>query len=148
MRRAIVIDMDGVLFDTSHIFKKLYELELKGDAKWDYFHQHCNDEEVKLMPGIRELFTTIYNDVPLAIIVSTARNEKVRKETMAKLLKHRIIFDHLYMRKDGDYRPSSEIKKEHLQEIMKDYEVTLFIDYDIENCEMAKELGILALRRI
>lgn len=148
MRRAIVLDMDGVLFDTSHIFKKLYELELKGDAKWDYFHQHCNDEEVKLMPGVKDFFKTLYNDVPLAIIVSTARNEKIKMDTMRKLLGNKVIFDHLYMRKDGDYRPSSEVKKEHLQEIMKDYEVTLFIDDDIENCEMAKELGILALRRV
>ena len=148
MRRAIVLDIDGVLFNVEHIFKKLYKLDLKGDAKWDYFHEYCNKDDVELMPGIRELFTTIYNDVPLAIIISTARNEKVRKETTAKLLKHRVIFDHLYMRKDGDYRPSAEVKKEHLQEIMKNYKVTLFIDDDIENCEMAKELGILALRKV
>jgi beta-phosphoglucomutase-like phosphatase (HAD superfamily) len=148
MRRAIVLDMDGTLFDTSYIFKKLYELDLKGDAKWDYFHEHCNSDEVKLMPGVREFFATIYNDVPLAIIVSTARNEKIRKETMTKLLKNRIIFDHLYMRKDGDYRPSAEVKRGHLQEIMKNYKVTAFIDDDIENCEMAKELGILVLRKV
>lgn len=148
MRRAIVIDCDGVIFDTSHIFKKLYELELKGDAKWDYFHEHCNSDDVKLMPGIRELFTTIYNDVSLAIIVSTARNEKIKQETMAKLLKHRIIFDHLYMRKDGDYRPSAEVKREHLQDIMKSYEIVAFIDDDIENCEMARGLGIYSMRKV
>lgn len=148
MRRAIVIDCDGVILNTSHIFKKLHELDLKVDAKWDYFHEHCNSDEVELMPGIRKFFTTIYNDLPLAIIVSTARNEKVREATISKLLKHGIIIDHLYMRKNGDYRPSAEVKREHLQEIMKEYNVTMFIDDDIENCEMAKELGILALRKV
>ena len=52
------------------------------------------------------------------------------------------------MRKDGDYRPSAEVKRDHLKEIMKKYKVTLFIDDEIENCEMAKELGITALRRV
>lgn len=148
MRRAIVLDCDGVILNTSHIFKELYELDLKGNAKWNYFHEHCNSDKVELMPGIRKFFSTLYNDVPLAIIVSTARNEKVRQQTIAKLLKHGIITDHLYMRKDKDYRPSSEIKKEHLQEIMSRYDVVAFIDDDIENCQMAKELGILTLRRV
>ena len=148
MRRAIVLDLDGVILSTSHVFKELYELDLKGDAKWGYFHEHCNSDEVELMPGIRKFFTTIYNDVPLAVIVSTARNEKVRETTISKLLKHGIIVDHLYMRKDGDYRPSPEVKKEHLQEIMNNYEVLAFIDDDITNCDMAKELGILTLRKV
>lgn len=148
MRRAIVLDCDGVILNTSHIFKELYELDLEGNAKWDYFHEHCNSDKVELMPGIRKFFSTLYNDVPLAIIVSTARNEKVRQQTVAKLLKHGIITDHLYMRKNEDYRPSSEIKKEHLQEIMSRYDVVAFIDDDIENCQMAKELGILTLRRV
>lgn len=148
MRRAVVIDCDGVLLDTSHIFKELYELDLKGDAKWEYFHKRCNSEDVKLIPGIKDLFKTFYNDVPLAIIISTARNEKIRKETAAKLLENRILYDDLFMRKDGDYRPSPEVKRDHLKEIMKKYDVTLFIDDDIENCEMAKGLGITALRRV
>ena len=148
MRRAIIFDLDGVLFDTSHIFKKLYELDLKGDAKWDYFHEHCNSDEVKLIPGVRKFFSVIYNDPSLAIIISTARNEKVRKETETKLLEHGIIFDELYMRRDKDYRPSPEVKRDHLQEIMKSYEILVFIDDDITNCDMAKELGILALRKV
>ena len=148
MRRAVVFDLDGVLLDTSFIFKELYELDLKGDAKWDYFHKRCNSDDVKLIPGIRKFFTTIYNDPPLAIIISTARNEKVRKDTLKKLFDNRIIFDELYMRKDGDYRPSAEVKKEHLQDIMKKYEVEAFIDDDIENCDMAKELGILTFRKV
>ena len=52
------------------------------------------------------------------------------------------------MRKDGDLRPSDRVKKEHLQDIMEHYDVTLFIDDDLSTCEMAKELGVLALRRV
>ena len=52
------------------------------------------------------------------------------------------------MRKNGDYRPALEIKREHLVEIMKNFNVLLFIDDDLANCRMAEELGILALRKV
>ena len=33
-------------------------------------------------------------------------------------------------------------------EIMKEFDVIAFIDDDLQNCEMAKELEILSLRRV
>ena len=146
MRRAIVLDLDGTLFDTSVVFKEIYSAGLKGDDMWEYFYEHCNSERIKLLPGVKELFSLIYNDISLAIIVMTARNEKVREKTMEKLLKNKIYFDHLYMRKDGDYRPSPEVKREYLLELMQRYEIIAFIDDDLENCTMAKELGIYSMR--
>ena len=43
---------------------------------------------------------------------------------------------------------ASEVKREHLIEIMKEFDIIAFIDDDLQNCEMAKELGILSLRRV
>lgn len=148
MRRAIVLDLDGVLFDTSVIFEEICDLKLTGDAKWDYFHEHCDSDRIQLLPGVKELLTTIYNDLSVALVIMTARNEKVRQKTMNKLLKNKIYFDHLYMRKDGDYRPSPEVKRDYLLELMQRYRIEAFIDDDLSNCQMAKELGILALRRV
>ena len=37
MRKAIVLDLDGVILKTEPIFKEIYMQDLKGDAKWDYF---------------------------------------------------------------------------------------------------------------
>ena len=31
---------------------------------------------------------------------------------------------------------------------MKEYDIVMFVDDDLSNCEMAKELGVLALRKI
>ena len=42
--KAIVLDVDGVCLDSSAIIKELFELKLKGDAKWDYFREHCNGD--------------------------------------------------------------------------------------------------------
>ena len=147
-RRAIILDLDGVILNTEPIFKELLIQDLKGDAKWDYFCENCNREDIELIPGFKDFYRVLTNALPLAIIISTARNEKCRQATIEKLLKEHVVFDHLYMRTDGDYRPSQEIKKEHLQDIMKNYEVVGFVDDDLNNCEAAKELGILALRRV
>lgn len=148
MRRAIVLDLDGVILKTEPLFKEMYMRELKGDAMWDYFHSNCNKDDVKLVPGFKDFYRVLTNALPLAIIISTARNEKCRQATIEKLLKEHIIFDHLYMRTDGDYRPSQEVKQEHLQDIMKNYEVVGFVDDDLNNCEMAKELGIFSMRKV
>ena len=147
-RRAVVLDLDGVILNTEPIFKEMYMQELKGDAMWDYFLANCNRDNIEVIEGFREFYRTLTNALPLAIIISTARNEKCRQATVEKLAKEHIIFDHMYMRKDGDYRPSPEVKKEHLQDIMKEYEVVAFVDDDLSNCEMARRLGIFTMRKV
>lgn len=146
--KCIVFDIDGVLLDTSYIFKEIYDLKLKGDAKWEYFIKHCNSERTKPYKDILNLWFEL--SLKYKPFISTARNEKCRNETHEKLLNSCFILpiENLFMRKDGDYRSALEIKQEHLTEIMKNYEVVAFIDDDLVNCEMAKKLGILALRKI
>lgn len=148
MRRAIVLDLDGIVLKTEPIFKEIYMQELKGDAMWNYFHANCNRDDIEVIEGFKEFYRVLTNALPLAIIISTARNEKCRQGTIEKLTKEHVIFDHLYMRKDGDYRPSPEVKKEHLQNIIKSYEIAAFIDDDLSNCEMARELGIFSMRKV
>ena len=53
------------------------------------------------------------------------------------------------MRKDDDFRPAYEVKREHIEIIRRmGYDIIAFIDDDLQNCEMAKSLGILSLRRV
>lgn len=158
-RKAIVCDIDGVLLDSEHIMQESEDLELYGDLKWDYFYNHCNDVEVisetkKYIDSFVhatyevEVEPNVITIDSVTLIVSTARNEKCRVETIDKLAQHEIFFNRMYMRKDGDLRPASEVKREHLIKIMKEFDVIAFIDDDLQNCEMAKSLGILSLRRV
>ena len=51
------------------------------------------------------------------------------------------------MRKENDYRPSSEVKKDIIeQEILPKYVPVIAIDDDIRNIQMYNDLGILALQ--
>jgi len=147
MKDVIVLDIDGLILNTEYIFQELFDLGLKGDEKWEYFHKNCNSDKTELMPGALELLQVFY-EAGINIIFSTARNEKCKEATERKLHSYGINFLELYMRRDGDLRPSAEVKKEHLEDIMKRYNVILFIDDDLSNCEMAKSMGIPALRKV
>jgi len=147
-RKAIVIDIDNCVLDTQFILDEIHKFGLKGEEKWEYFYKNCNSDRVTLMSGIKDMLGEMYWDTP--IIISTARNEKCKEATLNKLWKEGFIIpdDAIFMRSYYDLRPASEVKREHLIEIMKEFDVIAFIDDDIDNCEMAKELGILSLRRM
>ena len=148
-RKAIVCDIDGVVLNTQFILEEIHELGLKGEDEWEYFYKHCNSDRVKAIETTKNFYTTIrYGINDLCCIISTARNVKCSDETLKKLAREKIIFDRSYWRKDGDLRHACEVKREHLLQIMKEFDVIAFIDDDLANCEMAKELGVLALRRV
>lgn len=144
--KAIVLDVDGVCLDSSKIIEELFELKLKGDTKWDYFREHCNGDRVKVINSTRSFINNVYSRC--RIILSTARNEKCKESTKQRLEGEGFLFDELYMRPENDYSPASEIKRKHLLKIMEFYDIVAFVDDDLANCEMAKELGILALRKV
>ena len=44
--KAIVLDVDGVILDSSKVFEELFKRKLKGDEKWEYFRENCNGSDV------------------------------------------------------------------------------------------------------
>lgn len=142
---CIVCDIDGVLLDTSFIIKDIYEKGLKGDRKWDYFYEECNSEKVNIYSDMKNYIELMVIQGALPIL-STARNERNRENTIKKLNKEGIPFYELYMRGEDDYRPSSEVKKDHLISIRNKYNILLFMDDDISNVSMAESLGIKAIK--
>ena len=144
--KAIVVDVDGVILDSEIILREILNLKLKGDEMWSYFHKNCNSSKVKLFSNIIPLLQSLKEEVH--VILSTARSEKCRETTEKRLKEEGFSYTYLYMRGKDDLRTSSELKKEHLDFIMKEFEVIAFIDDDLSNCQMAKDLGILSLRKV
>ena len=153
MRECFVVDIDGVILDTAFIFDEIFEKKLKGDEMWDYFHANCNGDRVKVIESSRlflnRLFTLRFS-VGTEIILLTSRNSKAREATIEKLKKEKIYFDTLIMREDGDYREPHVLKKEVLKWLQEEmeYEIIMFVDDELKNCEAAKELGILSVRKV
>lgn len=144
--KAIVVDVDGVLLDSYVILKEIFDLGLKGDDMWPYFHEHCNSDRVTFIKDMFPVISSLSNDVN--IILSTARNETCRKATEEKLKRSGLTYHSMYMREENDGRHSSEVKRDHLTAIAEDFDIIAFIDDDLGNCQMAKELGILSLRKV
>lgn len=148
-KQAIIFDCDGVLLKTDFIFEEIFNLKLKGNNKWDYFIKNCNSDRVSVIKSSFIFFLKMLQS-DTTIFISTARNEKCKKETLEKLWKEGIIIpeENLYMRKENDYREAQEVKKDHLLEISKNYNIVAFIDDELANCEMAEKLGILGLKKV
>ena len=145
--KAIVFDIDGVLLQTDFILKEIEEKGLIGDAKWEYFYEHCNSDRVKTIPSMVKLYNTIQTSAyHYKMILCTARNRDNYYALVNKLKQEMISFDFIYMRKSTDYRPDTEVKRDLLKQIMEEYDVIAFIDDKEDNCQMAKELGIFSLR--
>lgn len=144
--KAVVLDIDGVILDTGIVFREIYSLSLKGEAMWNYFYENCNSPKVPFMDSILPFLNGL--DPSTKIILSTARNNKCRQSTEERLRRENFHYDMLYMRNINDFRPSPEVKKDHLAEISEKFEIVAFIDDDLSNCHMAKKEGILALQRV
>ena len=144
--RAIVLDIDGVILDSEIILQEIYDLKLKGDDMWEYFQKNCNSSRVTSISSVYPLIASFGNSTH--VILSTARNDKCRQETERKLKDENFPYEFLYMRKDGDYRSSAEVKRDHLKDIARKFDIIAFIDDDLSNCEMAKGEGIFALRKV
>ena len=144
-QKAIVLDIDGVIFDSIFLLREINDSALKGDEMWDYYYSNCNSDRVKVNKFIYNILQGYKN---YALFISTSRSERCRKETEAKLEANGVFPYKVYMRPEGDLRLSPELKQDHLKAIQKEFDIELFIDDEPANCRMAKDLGIVTMRVI
>ncbi len=140
MTKLVVCDIDGVLADISH---RLPYLEEKN---YEAFYGMANMiQDEPLYSGI-SLFRKLTYAIPgYEIILMTGRPERTRKITEMWLRYHDISFGKLYMRKDGDYRPSPEVKVELMHKAVENataHDMSYggyFIDDDPENVKAVEK---------
>ena len=144
--QAVVLDVDGVILDSFKVFEELFKRKLKGDEKWEYFRENCNGSNVTFIKNSLKFIQVLNKEIK--IILLTARNEKCREATEARLRAEKFIYHELYMRPENNYEESHVLKNKILFELMSIYDIVAFIDDDLSNCEAAKDLGILALRKV
>lgn len=149
--RAVIFDIDGVILDSSVVFQQIEKKGLKGEAVWNYFDKYANSDIVFSNKKIIKLIEDFYI-LGYKIIILTARSEAIRKHTMFRLnlefynhTESKIEYE-LYMRKEDDKTPASEVKEKHLNYILKFHDIFCAYDDDEKNCQMFHENGILTFK--
>ena len=82
-----------------------------------------------------------------AIVFVSGREDKYKPQTLAWLKKHGISFDSLHMRKSGDMRKDSIVKKEIYHEFILDkYNVAFVLDDRDQVVGVWRDLGLTCLQ--
>lgn len=108
--KYIIFDIDGTLADASH---RLHYLDTSNGKKKDwknFFKEARYDKPFRHVLFLNHLYGSgLYGQ--RGIIAMTGRPEAQRDLTVAWLDNNDVIFDHLYMRPEGDFRPDYETKQ-------------------------------------
>ena len=117
-----MIDIDGVVADVRH---RLHLIESRP-RRWDAFFASSADDP-PLQTGValvRELATD--HDV----VWLTGRPERNRDLTERWLAAHGLPDGTLLMRRDRDFRPAREAKRDQLLRLRRDREIAVVVDDD------------------
>lgn len=137
---AVIFDIDGVLVDSSYIEKQARKSKVNV---YDYFKTHLEESSKYGNKPITDMFESYCNNPGYKVFIITSRLESIRKETEYQLkLISNCRYDGLFMREDDDFKQSQEIKKEHLKELQKNFNVVLVIDDEDSNIRMYRRNGV------
>ena len=132
---AVVVDLDGVLSDATG-----RQHFLEGPTPdWRGFFEACGDDPV--VEEIRVLLDLLDRD--LAVVLLTARPDRVRLATEVWLRRGAIRWDLLVMRPHRQYGSSRAFKATTLDELReRGFLLRLGIEDDRRNVEMFREAGV------
>lgn len=127
---AVIFDLDGTLADLNG--RSPYGETLRADCP--------NDLCIESIAHIARLYAAKSS---VKIIVVSGRNEVATFETKDWLKKHGIVWDHLFMRKDRDYRPDEIVKEEiYREKIEPYYDVEIVFDDRPKVIRMWRNIGL------
>jgi hypothetical protein len=134
----VVFDIDGVLADASG--RQHHLAGLRRD--WDAFFAECGEDPI--IPEVVRLLELLAPD--LAVVLLTARPDRVRSKTLAWLGSHGLRYDLLVMREPGDSAPTREFKRtETLRLRTYGFDLRLAVEDDPANLEMFESEGLPCL---
>ena len=129
---SIIVDIDGTL---AH----------RCDRNWFEYDKVDQDYLDVAVHGIVESF---HKKGYIILVVSGREGTEVCKQkTLAWLDKHEVPYYDLMMRKEGDYRRDSIVKKEIYETLIKDrFDVEFVLDDRKSVCDMWREIGLKCLQ--
>lgn len=138
--KAVIFDMDGTLADVSafrHYVQGGPENYYKKD--FDAFHR-----ETVVAPAHATVVAhaQVSHLLGNKNIIVTARGSNYRHQTAMWLALNRVPSDAMYMRRQGDYRPDYEVKKDIYARLSRSFHVIHAVDDNPRIIALWEELGI------
>jgi len=133
---AIIVDVDG----TVALMNPPESMYGRTPFEWD---------KVKLDSPNQPIIdlVQILRDTGLKVVITTGRDGVALNDTKAWLTSHGVVYDAIFSRPEGDYRPDTEIKKEIYDDHIKNtYNIIYVIDDRKQVVEMWRELGLTVLQ--
>lgn len=134
--KAIIVDIDGTLADCSH---RRHFVEARPKDWPGFYAAMANDGWNEMVMHVVGLLSG-----HLEVLVVTGRPDDHRDTTEQWLIDHpSFSYDELFMRKAGDFRPDTEVKREiYRREIAPHYEVVLVLDDRASVVDMWRAEGL------
>lgn len=138
--KAIIVDLDGTLCDVEH---RVHHVQGKK-KNWKEFNELMVHDE--LNHWCFELMAAM-SGRGYKILFVTGRGEAFRLPTESWLKKHRIIYEHLFMRPLIDNREDSDVKESiYLSAIEQNYQVLFVVDDRRSVVDRWRELDLICLQ--
>jgi hypothetical protein len=132
---AVLVDMDGTLCDVSTVI----HLQAEPD-EFTAFHQGCAECPPN---GAVVDWCIDHHRRGREILIVTGRDDWTRGLTEQWLSEYLPLpIAGLYMRRDGDFRSNSDVKREIHNRLALRYDIRAAIDDDPQIVELWQELGI------
>lgn len=121
---AMIVDIDGTL--------ALFDVATKNAYDRDFINDKVN-----------EPIASIVEKSNAYVFLFSGRNDKYKKETQDWLVKNKIKYDFLTMRRDNDFRDDTIVKKEMFDtHIVGKYQVDLVLDDRDKVVQLWRQLGL------
>ncbi len=133
--RFILVDIDGTIADLDH---RLHFIQSPTQKDYREFHKRVDQDTpiLEVIAWVNALYDSGYT-----ICLVSGRGDECAIATEDWLTKHAVLYDYIFMRRGGDYRADTLIKKEILDLLPKD-KIDFVIDDRPSVIRMWKENGL------
>ncbi|MCA9911832.1 MAG: polynucleotide kinase [Anaerolineae bacterium] len=129
---AIIVDLDGTLSDCTH------RRHLAQEKNWKAFYEALVDDPVN--EPVRNTVEALAESY--AVLLVSGRPLDYLHHTLVWLDEKAISHDELHMRKSGDNRDDTIVKREILAELRKKYDIVMAFDDRDRVVKMWRDEGI------
>lgn len=140
MQEAVIFDIDGTIANNDERQKILKD----NVHNWQNFFNEMGNDTVN--KAISEIYDIIKKTKKYKMLIVTGRPETYRKITEQWLIWNRIEYDNLYMRSENDCRSDVDVKREILQKIREQYDVSFVFDDRRSVVQMWREEGLVCFQ--